>query len=159
MPGLPEITLRGTVTADPELRFTPNGAPVANFTVACNDRRYDRQSGGYVDGEATFMRCQVWRQQAENVAESVTRGMRVVVVGVVKQRSFETRDGEKRTVFEVDAHEVGASLLFAQAQVRKATRSSGDGGGGHGSSRGNDDPWGSAPPADKGGYSDDEPPF
>jgi single-strand DNA-binding protein len=163
------ITVVGNLTADPELRFTPSGAAVANFTVASTPRTFDRQSNEWKDGEALFMRCNVWRQAAENVAESLTRGARVVVTGRLKQRSFETREGEKRTVVELEVDEIGPSLRYATAKVNKVSRGSGGGdfggggygggGGGRGSSGGSDDPWGSAPPASGGGSSYDEPPF
>jgi single-strand DNA-binding protein len=167
------ITVVGNLTADPELRFTPSGAAVANFTVASTPRIYDRQSGEWKDGEALFLRCNIWREAAENVAESLTRGSRVIVQGRLKQRSFETREGEKRTVFEVEVDEIGPSLRYATAKVNKASRSGGGGGGfgggGGGGSRGGggggseqpkgDDPWGSAPASGSFSGSDDEPPF
>jgi single-strand DNA-binding protein len=165
------ITVVGNLTADPELRFTPSGAAVANFTVASTPRIYDRQSGEWKDGEALFLRCNIWREAAENVAESLTRGARVIVSGRLKQRSFETREGEKRTVFEVEVDEIGPSLRYATAKVNKVSRSGG-GGGGFGSSGGGgdrggsrsaeqpkDDPWGSAPASGSFSGSDDEPPF
>ena len=117
------ITVVGNLTADPELRFTPSGAAVANFTVASTPRIYDRQSGEWKDGEALFLRCNIWREAAENVAESLTRGSRVIVQGRLKQRSFETREGEKRTVVEVEVDEIGPSLRYATAKVNKASRS------------------------------------
>jgi single-strand DNA-binding protein len=169
------ITVVGNLTADPELRFTPSGAAVANFTVASTPRIYDRQSGEWKDGEALFLRCNIWREAAENVAESLTRGARVIVTGRLKQRSFETREGEKRTVVEVEVDEIGPSLRYATAKVNKASRSGGGGGGfggggggsGSGSrqapaaqpSSGGDDPWGSAPASGSFGGGDDEPPF
>jgi single-strand DNA-binding protein len=163
------ITVVGNLTADPELRFTPSGAAVANFTVASTPRIYDRQSGEWKDGEALFLRCNIWREAAENVAESLTRGSRVIVQGRLKQRSFETREGEKRTVVEVEVDEIGPSLRYATAKVNKASRSGGGGGGfGGGGSRGGgsgggeakqDDPWGSAPASGSFSGSDDEPPF
>jgi single-strand DNA-binding protein len=160
------ITVIGNLTADPELRFTQSGAAVANFTVASTPRTFDRQTGEWKDGEALFMRCNIWRQSAENVAESLTRGARVIVSGRLKQRSFETREGEKRTVVELEVDEIGPSLRYATAKVNKVSRGSGGGGfGGSGGGSGNapaDDPWGSAPPAGSssggGGFSD-EPPF
>ncbi len=137
MAGDTTITVVGNLTADPELRFTPSGAAVANFTVASTPRIYDRQSGEWKDGEALFLRCNIWREAAENVAESLTRGSRVIVTGRLKQRSFETREGEKRTVFEVEVDEIGPSLRYATAKVNKASRSGGGGGGfGGGGSRG-----------------------
>jgi single-strand DNA-binding protein len=167
------ITVVGNLTADPELRFTPSGAAVANFTVASTPRIYDRQSGEWKDGEALFLRCNIWREASENVAESLTRGARVILSGRLKQRSFETREGEKRTVVEVEVDEIGPSLRYATAKVNKASRSggggggfgsSGGGGGDRGGSRGGssepkDDPWGSAPASGSFSGSDDEPPF
>jgi single-strand DNA-binding protein len=172
------ITVVGNLTADPELRFTPSGAAVANFTVASTPRIYDRQSGEWKDGEALFLRCAIWREAAENVAESLTRGSRVIVQGRLKQRSFETREGEKRTVVEVEVDEIGPSLRYATAKVNKASRSGGGGGGFGGGGGGQrqpaqtggetgggtgggtgDDPWGSAPASGSFGGGDDEPPF
>jgi single-strand DNA-binding protein len=166
------ITVVGNLTADPELRFTPSGAAVANFTVASTPRIYDRQSGEWRDGEALFLRCNIWREAAENVAESLTRGARVIVTGRLKQRSFETREGEKRTVMEVEVDEIGPSLRYATAKVNKASRSGGGGGGGGGFGGGGarqapaqvsggagEDPWGSAPASGSFAGGDDEPPF
>jgi single-strand DNA-binding protein len=163
MAGETVITVIGNLTADPELRFTPSGAAVANFTVASTPRTFDRQSGEWKDGDALFLRCNVWRQAAENVAETLTRGMRVMVSGRLRQRSFETREGEKRTVVELEVDEVGPSLKYATAKVNKVSRGSGGGGYGGGGSGGGgsapaDDPWGSAPPAGSAPV-DDEPPF
>ncbi|EUA93443.1 single-stranded DNA-binding domain protein [Mycobacterium ulcerans str. Harvey] len=132
MAGDTTITVVGNLTADPELRFTPSGAAVANFTVASTPRIYDRQSGEWKDGEALFLRCNIWREAAENVAESLTRGARVIVSGRLKQRSFETREGEKRTVVEVEVEEIGPSLRYATAKVNKASRGGGGGGFGGG---------------------------
>ena len=129
MAGETIITLVGNLTADPELRFTPSGAAVANFTVASTPRTFDRQTSEWKDGDAMFLNCSVWRQAAENVAESLTKGMRVVVQGRLKSRSYETREGERRTVFEVEVDEVGPSLKYATAKVNKASRSGGGGGG------------------------------
>ena len=123
------ITVVGNLTADPELRFTPSGAAVANFTVASTPRIFDRQSNEWKDGDALFMRCSIWREAAENVAESLTRGSRVIVQGRLKQRSYETREGEKRTVVELEVDEIGPSLRYATAKVNKASRSGGGGGG------------------------------
>ena len=169
MAGDTTITVIGNLTADPELRFTPSGAAVANFTVASTPRIYDRQSGDWKDGEALFLRCNIWREAAENVAESLTRGSRVIVTGRLKQRSFETREGEKRTVFEVEVEEIGPSLRYATAKVNKASRGGGGGGGfgggggprssGGGGSAPAEDPWGSAPASGSFGGADDEPPF
>ncbi len=168
MAGETVITVIGNLTADPELRFTPSGAAVANFTVASTPRTFDRQTSEWKDGEALFLRCNVWRQAAENVAESLTRGSRVIVSGRLKQRSFDTKEGEKRTVIELEVDEIGPSLRYATAKVTKANRGdggggggfgggSGGGGGGFGSSGGgggaSSDPW--STPAS----SSDEPPF
>ncbi|WP_409184107.1 single-stranded DNA-binding protein [Amycolatopsis sp. VS8301801F10] len=167
MAGDTVITVVGNLTSDPELRFTPSGAAVANFTVASTPRTLDRQTGEWKDGEALFLRCNIWRQAAENVAESLTRGARVVVQGRLKQRSFETKEGEKRTVVELEVDEIGPSLRYATAKVNKVSRGGGGGGDfGGGGNRGGgnsapaDDPWGSAPPAGGGGGGfSDEPPF
>jgi single-strand DNA-binding protein len=174
MAGETIVTVVGNLTADPELRFTPSGAAVASFTIASTPRTFDRNTNEWKDGDALFLRCSIWRQAAENVAESLQRGMRVVAQGRLKQRSFETREGEKRTVVEMDVDEVGPSLKYATAKVNRVSRGSGDGGfgggggysGGGGSGGGSgggnapsDDPWGSAPPAGSGPAADDEPPF
>ncbi len=171
MAGETTITIAGNLTADPELRYTASGAGVASFTVASTPRTFDKASGQRKDGEALFMRCNVWRQVAENVAESLTRGSRVLVTGWLKQRSFETKDGEKRTVIELDVEEIGPSLKYATATIQKVTRSGGSGsqGGGFGgagasgsaprSSAPANDPWATSPaPAGRGGFAD-EPPF
>jgi single-strand DNA-binding protein len=128
MAGETVITVIGNLTNDPELRFTPNGAAVASFTVASTPRTFDRQSNEWKDGDTLFLRCTVWRQAAENVAESLHKGTRVIVQGRLKQRSFETREGEKRTVVELEADEVGASLRSATAKVNRANRAGGNGG-------------------------------
>ena len=154
MAGDTVITVIGNITGDPELRFTPSGAAVANFTVASTPRAFDRQSNEWKDGETLFMRCSVWRDAAENVAESIQRGTRVIVSGRLKSRSYETKEGEKRTVVELDVEEVGPSLKYASAKVTKTQRgggpgsgggfggAGGGGGGGYGSSGGNqEDPW------------------
>jgi single-strand DNA-binding protein len=166
MAGDTVITVIGNLTADPELRFTQSGAAVANFTVASTPRTFDRQSGEWKDGEALFLRCNIWRQAAENVAESLTRGARVIVSGRLKQRSFETREGEKRSVVELEVDEIGPSLRYATAKINKVARGNGGGGGaggggGYGGGGGApaDDPWGSAPPAGASGGFSDEPPF
>ena len=130
MAGETVVTLVGNLVDDPELRFTPSGAAVANFRIASTPRTYDRQSGEWKDGESLFLSCSVWRQAAENVAESLQRGMRVIVQGRLKSRSYDDREGQKRTVFEIDVDEVGPSLRSATAKVTKAMRSGGDGGGG-----------------------------
>jgi single-strand DNA-binding protein len=171
MAGETVITVVGNLTDDPELRFTPNGAAVANFTIASTPRTFNRQTSTWEDGDALFLRCSVWRQAAESVAESLQRGMRVIAQGRLRQRSFETREGEKRTVIEMEVDEIGPSLRFATAKVTRTQRSGGGGGGYGGAPAGNDpwatpsgggapqqgggnDPWGapSGPPAD-------EPPF
>ena len=126
MSGEPITTIVGNLTTDPELRFPPSGAAVANFTIASTPRTFDRQSGNWVDGEALFMRCTVWNQYAENAAETLSRGVRVVATGRLKQRTFETRDGGSRTVVEMDVDEVGPSLRYATAKVNKVTRTLGD---------------------------------
>ena len=171
MAGDTVITVIGNLTADPELRFTPSGAAVANFTVASTPRTFDRQTNEWKDGEALFLRCSIWREAAENVAESLTKGARVIVSGRLKQRSYETREGEKRTVVELECDEIGPSLRYATAKVNRASRGGGGGGGGgnYGSGGGGgarqssggavDDPWGSAPASGSFGGSDDEPPF
>jgi single-strand DNA-binding protein len=137
MAGETVITVVGNLTNDPELRFTASGAAVAKFTVASTPRTLDRQSGEWKDGEPLFLSCSVWRQAAENVAESLTRGSRVIVQGRLRQRSYETREGEKRTVYEMEVDEVGPSLKYATAKVQKMSRSGGGAsGGGFGSSNG-----------------------
>jgi single-strand DNA-binding protein len=123
MPGETSVTVVGNLTADPEFRFTPSGAAVANFTVASTPRSLDRATGEWKDGSPLFIRCSVWRQSAENVAESLTRGTRVMVEGRLRQRSYETKEGDKRTVIELEVDEVGPSLKFATAKVNKAARS------------------------------------
>jgi len=125
MSGDTTITVIGNLTADPELRFTPAGAAVANFTVASTPRTFDRNKNEWIDGDALFMRCNIWREAAENVAESLTRGSRVIVSGRLKQRSYETREGEKRTVVELEVDEIGPSLKYATAKANKADRKSG----------------------------------
>ena len=181
MAGDTVITVIGNLTGDPELRFTPSGAAVANFTVASTPRTFDRQSNEWKDGDTLFMRCSIWREAAENVAESLTKGMRVIAQGRLVQRSYETREGEKRTVVELQVDEIGPSLRYASAKVTRAQRSGG-GGGGFGGGGGNyggspsggssgggfsasgggqqsDDPWATAGPASSGGSFSDEPPF
>jgi single-strand DNA-binding protein len=159
------ITIIGNLVNDPELRYTPTGQAVATFRVASTPRYMDRTTNEWKDGESLFLSCNVWRQAAENVAESLQRGMRVIVSGRLKQRSYETREGEKRTVYEIEVDDVGPSLRNASAKVNRSNRSSGGGqsgsggqggyGGGSGA-RANDDPW-AAEPGDS-GFSD-EPPF
>jgi single-strand DNA-binding protein len=153
MAGETVITVVGNLVDDPELRFTPSGAAVAKFRVASTPRTFDRQTNEWKDGESLFLTCNVWRQAAENVAESLTRGMRVIVSGRLRQRSYETKEGEKRTVMELEVDEIGPSLRYATAKVQKLNRSSSS--GGFGSSGGEPDPWSqpAAPPQDS------EPPF
>ena len=175
------ITVVGNLTDDPELRFTPSGAAVAKFRIASTPRFLDKTTNEWKDGEPLFLACNIWRQAAENVAESLQRGARVIVTGRLRQRSYETREGEKRTVIELEVDEIGPSLRYATAKVQKMSRSSGGGGGfgsgggsggsgsnggggGGGGGFGNDDPWASATPAGGGGGRssssfDDEPPF
>jgi single-strand DNA-binding protein len=151
MAGETVITVVGNLVDDPELRFTPSGAAVANFRIASTPRTFDKQTNEWKDGEALFLSCSIWRQAAENVAESLQRGMRVVVQGRLKSRSYETREGEKRTVFEIEVEEVGPSLKYATAKVTKTTRSGGggfSGGGGGQQGGGQQDPW--ATPAPQG---------
>src|SRR5687768_3004823 len=152
MAGETTITLVGNLTADPELRFTPSGAAVANFTVASTPRTFDRQTNEWRDGDAMFLNCAVWRQAAENVAESLQKGMRVIVQGRLRSRSYETREGERRTVFEIDVDEIGPALRYATAKVsRNASGQAGgsrapgggQGGSGQGSAAQTDDPWAS----------------
>ncbi|HET9516191.1 MAG TPA: single-stranded DNA-binding protein [Actinoplanes sp.] len=175
MAGDTTITVVGNLTDDPELRFTPSGAAVAKFRIASTPRYMDKASGQWKDGEPLFLACNIWREAAEHVAESLNRGSRVIVTGRLRQRSYETREGEKRTVIELEVDEIGPSLRYATAKVQKAVRSGG-GGGGFGASGGGggqqggggnnfDDPWATAAPAGArpagGGNSnfDDEPPF
>ncbi|MDR1825925.1 MAG: single-stranded DNA-binding protein [Bifidobacteriaceae bacterium] len=168
MAGDTVITVVGNLTGDPELRFTPNGGTsVANFTIASTPRNFDRASGEWRDGDTLFLRCSVWREAAENVAETLTKGMRVIVQGRLTQRSYETREGERRTVVELQVDEVGPSLRYASAKVTRNARSGGYGGGapsgggapagGGGGSYGPpmEDPW--AAPGVTG--ASDEPPF
>jgi single-strand DNA-binding protein len=149
MAGDTVITVIGNITGDPELRFTPSGAAVANFTVASTPRQFDRQSNEWKDGETLFMRCSVWRDAAENVAESLQRGTRVIVTGRLKSRSYETKEGEKRTVIEMEVDEVGPSLRYATAKVNKTQRGGGGGGFGGGGQQGGgsqqEDPWATGP--------------
>ncbi|MCW2723340.1 MAG: ssb [Frankiales bacterium] len=176
MAGETVITVVGNLTNDPELRFTPSGAAVASFTVASTPRTLDKATNEWKDGDALFLRCSIWRQAAENVAESLQRGARVIVQGRLQQRSYETKEGEKRTVVELQVDEIGPSLKYATAKVNKTSRGGGGGGGygggqaggGNSSGGGGDDPWASAPAgggATGGGASgggggwSDEPPF
>lgn len=175
MAGDTTITVIGNLTDDPELRFTPSGAAVAKFRVASTPRFMDKASGEWKDGEPLFLPCTVWRQAAEHVAESLQRGARVIVSGRLRQRSYETREGEKRTVIELEVDEIGPSLRYATAKVQKMSRSGGGGGGGgggfgsgggggQGGGGNSDDPWASAAPSPAragsgGGNFDEEPPF
>ena len=145
MAGLPDITIAGTLVADPELRITPTGVSVANFTVAANDRRYDPATREWADKGATFLRCTLWRQAAENLAESLTKGTRVLVTGILRQREWETPEGDKRYAFDVDVTEIGASLKWATVTVTKAACDTPTTGGSPGAGGGGD-PWGGDPP-------------
>ncbi|CAB4876071.1 MAG: single-stranded DNA-binding protein [Actinobacteria bacterium] len=158
------VTVVGNLTNDPELRFTPSGAAVASFTVASSSRVLDKTTNEWKDGDTVFMRCSVWRQYAENVAESLTKGTRVIVSGRLKQRSYETREGEKRTVMELEVEDVGPALRYATAKVNRVQRQGGGyGEGGSGGSTGSagsaptDDPWASSSGGGAPAY--DEPPF
>jgi single-strand DNA-binding protein len=167
------ITIAGNLVDDPELRYTPTGQAVAKFRVASTPRFRDQQSGEWKDGDSLFLTCNVWRQAAENVAESLQRGMRVIVSGRLRQRSYETREGEKRTVYEVEVDDVGPSLRNASAKVTKSSRSGGGGGfsggagggggqggyGGGGGSRQAEDPWASDASGFGADGASDEPPF
>lgn len=169
MAGDTQITVIGNLTSDPEMRFTQSGAAVANFTVASTPRSYNKQTQQWGDGEALFLRCSVWRQMAENVAESLSKGMRVIVQGNLKQRSYQTKEGEKRTSYELDVQEVGPSLSWATAQVNRNDRKQQGGGqqqgfggqqqsqGGFGGGQQQQDPWSQQPAGFGGGES--EPPF
>lgn len=186
MAGETTITIIGNLTADPELRFTPSGSAVANFTVASTPRTFDSQSKQWKDGETLYLRAALWREAAENMAESLQKGMRIIVVGKLKSRSYETKEGEKRTVIELEAEEVGASVQFATVKVQRTQRNGqgnggggrqGNQGGGFGGGQGNqqggqygggqqaqqDDPWATpTASANAGGWGngpDSEPPF
>lgn len=132
MAGETTLTVIGNAVGDPELRFTPSGAAVANWTVASTPRTFDKQKNEWVDGETLFLRCSAWREMAENVAESIQKGMRIIVQGRLKSRTYETKDGEKRTVTELDVDEVGPSLRYASAKVNRNARGGGDSAGGFG---------------------------
>lgn len=181
MAGETTITVIGNLTNDPELRFTPSGSAVANFTIASTPRTFDRQSNEWKDGETLFLRAGVWREAAENAAETLTKGMRVIVTGRLKSRSYETKEGEKRTVIELEVDEIGPSLRWASAKVNRTQRSSGQGGFGGGNGGGNggpqggnsgggwggnqpaqNDPWATPGVSNAGGWGngpDSEPPF
>lgn len=152
------VTVVGNLTSEPELRFTPSGAAVASFTIASSSRVLDKTTNEWKDGDTVFMRCSVWRQYAENVAESLQKGMRVIATGRLKQRSYETREGEKRTVVEMEVDDVGPALRYATAKVNKVQRTGGGFGAesGGGPSAAADDPWAASP---VGGAGFDEPPF
>ena len=149
MAGETILTIVGTLPADCELRFTPNGAAVANFIIASNSRTFDKQSNSWKDQEPLFLRCNIWRQPAENAAESLTKGTRVIATGRLRQRSYETKQGEKRTVMELEVDEIGPSLKFATTKVNRVERSGGSSG--------------QQSPRQGGGYADsaypDDPPF
>ena len=156
MAGETVITVVGNLVDDPELRFTPSGAAVANFRIASTPRTFDRQTNEWKDGDALFLSCSVWRQAAENVAESLQRGMRVIVQGRLKSRTYETREGEKRTVFEIEVEEVGPALKYATAKITRTTRQGGGGGGGYSGGGapqggGGNDPWATQPAPQGGG--------
>lgn len=171
MAGETTITVIGNLTSDPELRFTPSGSAVANFTIASTPRTFDRQSNEWKDGETLFLRASVWREAAENVAESLTKGTRVIVSGRLKSRSYETKDGEKRTVIELEVDEIGPSLRYANAKVNRTQRNNNQGagnGGGFGNQNSSgrpvqqDDPWAANSSASAGSWGngpDSEPPF
>jgi single-strand DNA-binding protein len=181
MAGETTITVIGNLTNDPELRFTPSGSAVANFTIASTPRTFDRQSNEWKDGETLFLRASVWREAAENVAETLTKGMRVIVSGRLKSRSYETKEGEKRTVIELEVDEIGPSLRWANAKVNRTQRSSNGGQGGFGNGAGGNqggnsggtwganqpaaaqsDPWATPGVSNAGGWGngpDAEPPF
>lgn len=169
MAGETVITVVGNLTDDPELRFTPSGAAVANFTIASTPRTFDKNSNSWKDGDALFLRCSIWRQAAENAAESLTKGMRVIAAGTLRQRSYQTQQGENRTVVELDVEEIGPSLKYATAKVAKANRQATTAGGGYSGqlgsgqqayagARGDRDPWNTPAP---GGWraNNDAPPF
>jgi single-strand DNA-binding protein len=160
MAGDVTVTVVGNLTDDPELRYTPSGMAVAKFRVASTPRYMDLQSGEWKDRDPLFLNCTLWRQPAENLAESLIRGNRVIVVGKLRQRSYQTREGEKRTVIELDVDEVGPSLRYAAATVQKMQRT---GFADRSAPAGHDDPWASATPAStaqsSGGFGDDQPPF
>jgi single-strand DNA-binding protein len=158
MAGETLVTVVGNLTSDPELRFTPSGAAVSNFTVASTPRSFDKQSQEWKDGDALFMRCNAWRQLAENVAESFVRGDRVIAQGYLKQRSFETKEGEKRTVVELDVQEVGPSVKFHPAKLQRPQRGA-QGGGTSRPAPADEDPWGSAPRSAGASGFTEEPPF
>lgn len=150
MQSLPEVTVVGTLTADPELRFTQSGKAVAGFSIACNSRKKDA-GGNWVDGDTTFLRANIWGEYAENVAETLVKGVKVIARGTLKQRSFETKDGDKRTVFELEVDEIGPTLRFATAKVNRTSKN-GNGGGSRQQSSGSEDAWGSGAGNDDPGW-------
>jgi single-strand DNA-binding protein len=168
MAGETLITVVGNLTDDPELRFTPSGAAVANFTIASTPRTFDKSANTWKDGDALFLRCSIWRQAAENAAETLTKGMRVVATGTLRQRSYQTQQGENRTVIELEIEEIGPSLKYAVAKVTKANRQATPAGGGYGQpgpgqqayagARGGGDNWDTPAPGGW-GSNNDAPPF
>jgi len=159
MAGETLITVIGNLTADPELRFTPSGSPVANFTIASTPRTFDRQSNEWKDGEALFLRASVWREAAENTAETLTKGMRVIAQGFLKSRSYDTKEGERRTVMEMEVQEIGPSLRYASAKATRTARGNGEGAAGRAPANTNSG-WNS--PAGSGGWGNppaQDPPF
>jgi single-strand DNA-binding protein len=165
MAGETSITIIGNLVDDPELRFTPSGSAVVNFKVASTPRNFDKQTNEFKDGETLFLRCAVWRDAAENVAESLTKGMRVIIDGVLKSRTYETKEGEKRTVIELEVNEIGPSLRYANAKVNRTQRSGGNSGTAPGSvprTAAKEDPWVTPGVSNAGGWGsgpDSEPPF
>jgi single-strand DNA-binding protein len=164
MAGETIITVVGNLTADPELRYTQNGLAVANFTIASTPRNFDRATNDWKDGEALFLRASVWREFAEHVAGSLTKGSRVIATGRLKQRSYETKEGEKRTSIELEVDEIGPSLRYATAQVTRAASSGGAAGSGGSRGQVADEPWAAAAPSDAsdvwntpGSYNDETP--
>lgn len=163
MAGETIITVVGNLTGDPELRFTPSGSAVANFSIASTPRTFDRNTNEWKDGETLFLRASIWREAAENVAESLTKGMRVIASGALKSRSYDTKEGEKRTVIEFEVDEIGPSLKYANAKVNRTQRSNGNGGGNGSGSWGGNQPA-TAPASNPGGWgngpaTEKEPPF
>lgn len=165
MAGETVITVIGNLTADPELRFTPSGSAVANFTIASTPRQFDRQSNEWKDGEALFLRCSVWKEAAENVAESLTKGMRVIAQGRLRSRSYDTKEGERRTVMELEVDEIGPSLKYATAKVTRSARGNGEGAAGRAPATGGGGggAWGNPPAGGGGGWGNTpnptDPPF
>lgn len=165
MAGETVITVIGNLTADPELRFTPAGSAVANFTIASTPREFDRQTNEWKDGEALFLRCSIWREAAENVAETLTKGMRVIAQGRLRSRSYDTKEGERRTVMELEVDEIGPSLRFASAVVNRTQRGSGEGAAGRSGNAGGSQGggWGNSNGGSGGGWGSpaggEQPPF